>query len=144
MTELATVEDVPSSEHPAPVEEVVEPAADLLHDAADASAEAAEDLHDTAGEVLDGALDTTSDIHHAATEHEMHAETRRIVAEGFERVEGRLTAVENKVGIGATQPADDIGEGGAEVLSEPGEAVEDTVHEVHTRRRRMFKANRKR
>lgn len=133
-----TVEEAP--------EHAAESGAELVRDAAEESEDAAEHAHETASDIAQSSGEAVADVAHEAREHEMHAETRRIVAEGFERVEERLHRVEEAVfRTGVEEPVEEITETPAEIVAdaapENGSASETT--ETHTRRRRVFAKSRR-
>lgn len=131
----ATVEDVGSDVTDAPAA-TEESAAELAHDAADASAEAADDAREHAQDVAQAAGDAVDHATDVADDHAMHAETRRVMAEGFERVERRLDRVEDAVGLGVEQPVHDIADAPEAIVTD--EPVAETTEEAHIRRRRVF------
>jgi hypothetical protein len=137
----ATVEDVTEDTAHVP-EHAEETASELAHDAADASAEAADTAQEHAQDVASAAGDAVEHATDVADDHRMHEETRRIMAEGFERVERRLDALEAGTVHTLSQPVEDVAEAPEAIVSE--EPVTESTEEVHVRRRRAFGKARRR
>lgn len=142
-TNTATIEDVGDDVAEAP-REVQDSAAELVHDGAEESEHRAEEARDTASDIASSTADVVADVSHEAREHAMHAETRDLVARGFERIEQRLGEVERHVGIGVTAPVEEMAETPpaiVETATAPDHSEETT--EVHAKRRRVFARGRR-
>lgn len=64
---------------------VKDEASETLHEAADAERETAEGIHESASGVIDGALDTASEIHNEASAHDIAATQLDTVGDALQK-----------------------------------------------------------